>query len=69
MNQENLIEIANMRMPFGKYKGRRIIEVPEEYLIWFRKKGFPPGKLGMLLEITLEIKIEGLDDLIKPLIK
>jgi uncharacterized protein len=69
MQQEYLIEIANMRMPFGKYKGRRIIELPEEYLLWFKNKGFPHGKLGLLLEMTLEIKIEGLEGLIKPLIK
>lgn len=69
MQQEYLIEIANMRMPFGKYKGRRIIELPEEYLLWFKGKGFPQGKLGLLLEMTLEIKIEGLEGLIKPLIK
>ncbi len=58
-----------MRMPFGKYNGRRIIELPEEYLLWFKNKGFPQGKLGLLLEMTLEIKIEGLEGLIKPLIK
>jgi uncharacterized protein (DUF3820 family) len=69
MRQEYLIEIANMRMPFGKYNGRRIIELPEEYLLWFKNKGFPQGKLGLLLEMTLEIKIEGLEGLIKPLIK
>ena len=69
MQQEYLIEIANFRMPFGKYKGRRIIELPEEYLLWFKGKGFPQGKLGLLLEMTLEIKIEGLEGLIKPLIK
>lgn len=69
MQQEYLTEIANMRMPFGKYKGRRIIELPEEYLLWFKNKGFPQGKLGLLLEMTLEIKIEGLEGLIKPLIK
>ena len=65
--QEALIAIANMRMPFGKYSGRRLIDLPEEYLLWFRKKGFPSGKLGLLLEMTLEIKIEGLEPVIAPL--
>ncbi|KZX85995.1 cytoplasmic protein [Oleiphilus sp. HI0009] len=69
MNQEYLGEIANMRMPFGKYSGRRLIDLPEEYLLWFRKKGFPNGKLGTLLEMTLEIKIEGLEKLLEPLKK
>jgi len=69
MNQEYLVDIANMKMPFGKYSGRALIDLPEEYLLWFRKKGFPHGKLGVLLEMTLEIKIEGLEALIKPLKK
>jgi len=67
MNQDYLIEIANMKMPFGKYSGRRLIDLPEEYLLWFRKKGFPNGKLGQLLEMTLEIKVEGLENLLTPL--
>jgi len=47
MEKEQLVEIANTVMPFGKYKGRRLIDVPEEYLLWFaRKDEFPPGKLG-----------------------
>lgn len=65
--QKHLVEIANTEMPFGKYQGRKLIDVPEEYLLWFRQKGFPPGKLGGLMALTLEIKIEGLDKLIKPL--
>lgn len=62
-----LLDIANMKMPFGKYSGRRLIDLPEEYLLWFRKKGFPNGKLGQLLEMTLEIKIEGLEGIVAPL--
>ncbi|WP_036774703.1 DUF3820 family protein [Photorhabdus australis] len=70
MEKENLIEIANTSMPFGKYKGRALIDLPEEYLLWFSRKGeFPQGKLGALMEITLAIKIEGLDSLVKPLKK
>ncbi|AKP32611.1 DUF3820 family protein [Yersinia aleksiciae] len=68
MEKENLIEIANTRMPFGKYQGRVLIDLPEEYLLWFARKGeFPQGKLGMLMELTLTIKVEGLDSLVIPL--
>lgn len=68
MEKENLIEIANTRMPFGKYQGRVLIDLPEEYLLWFARKGeFPQGKLGMLMELTLTIKVEGLDSLVMPL--
>lgn len=68
MDKQQLIEIANTVMPFGKYKGRVLIDVPEEYLLWFaRKDEFPAGKLGELMQLTLTIKIEGLEGLIKPL--
>ncbi|WP_437609949.1 DUF3820 family protein [Erwinia sp. V71] len=68
MEKENLIEIANTVMPFGKYKGRVLIELPEEYLLWFaRKDEFPAGHLGELMAMTLAIKIEGLEGLVKPL--
>ena len=65
--KEDLVTIANMAMPFGKYKGRPLIDLPEEYLLWFEKKGFPAGKLGMLMQLTLEIKVNGQDDIIQPL--
>ncbi|THD33440.1 DUF3820 family protein [Pantoea sp. R102] len=68
MDKQQLVEIANTAMPFGKYKGRMLIDVPEEYLLWFaRKNEFPAGKLGELMQLTLAIKIEGLQDLVKPL--
>ena len=55
MEKEQLIEIANTIMPFGKYKGRRLIDLPEEYLLWFaRKDEFPAGKLGELMQITAD---------------
>ena len=61
MEKEQLVEIANTEMPFGKYKGRRLIDLPEEYLLWFaRKDEFPAGRLGELMAITLLIKTEGL---------
>lgn len=59
--------MANTQMPFGKYAGRVLIDLPEEYLLWFAKKEFPKGRLGGLMELTLAIKIEGLDSIVKPL--
>ena len=61
---ESLLELKTMKMPFGKYEGRSIISLPEPYLLWFRQKGFPNGKLGQMMALALEIKINGLDDLI-----
>ncbi|MGM3160927.1 DUF3820 family protein [Dickeya undicola] len=68
MEKADLLAIANTPMPFGKYKGRMLIDLPEEYLLWFaRKSEFPAGRLGELMQITLAIKIEGLQGLVKPL--
>ncbi|XTZ39501.1 DUF3820 family protein [Salmonella enterica] len=68
MEKEQLVEIANTLMPFGKYQGRRLIDLPEEYLLWFaRKDQFPAGRLGELMQITLLIKTEGLSHLVQPL--
>ncbi|MEH2922491.1 DUF3820 family protein [Samsonia erythrinae] len=68
MEKEDLIEIAAVQMPFGKYKGRVLIDLPEEYLLWFSRKGeFPKGRLGELMQLTLAIKIEGLQGLVTPL--
>lgn len=66
-DKQILVKIANTAMPFGKYKGRMLIDLPEEYLIWFYKQGLPDNQLGQLLETTLALKIEGLDALVKPL--
>lgn len=56
-----------MPMPFGKYAGKVIIDLPEEYLLWFSKKGFPSGELGLLLALALEIKINGQEAILDPL--
>lgn len=63
-NKGQLIELAHYRMPFGKYKGFYLINLPEAYLLWFQNKGFPDGKLGTLLKQILEIKINGLEPII-----
>ena len=61
--------IVAMKMPFGKYKGRHLCDLPVEYLEWFSRKGFPPGKIGMLLSTVYEIKLNGLEYLLAPLKK
>ena len=67
MNPEILKELTTTKMPFGKYKGWLISSLPEAYLVWFQAKGFPPGKLGMLLATMYEIKLNGLEYLLQPL--
>ena len=69
MERHELIELANAKMHYGKYAGRYLIHLPEPYLVWYRQKGFPNGKLGRQLALTLEIKINGLEHLIYPLIE
>jgi hypothetical protein len=62
-----LLKIAKTRMPFGKYKGCLLIDLPEPYVIWFAKKGFPKGELGRMLNILYEVKLNGLEYLFNPL--
>lgn len=64
-----LLLLVQWKMPFGKYKGRFLCDLPEFYLVWFKQKGFPPGKLGELLALLLEIKMNGLEYLLIPLKK
>jgi uncharacterized protein len=66
-NFDDLIKIANMKMPFGKYKGWALIDLPEPYVVWFSKEGFPEGELGRLLSQLYEIKANGLEYLFTPL--
>ncbi len=66
-DKESLIELSKMKMPFGKYKDRLLIDLPEPYLVWFSRKGFPKGKLGIMLQEVYEIKLNGLEYLFKPL--
>lgn len=67
LNPRILEELVKMPMPFGKYKGRLICDLPVHYLEWFARKGFPQGKLGMMLSTMLVIKSNGLDYLLRPL--
>ena len=62
-----LIQLVQMKMPFGKFKDRILCDLPVSYLEWFHQKGFPKGKLGILLETLYEIKINGLEGLLEPL--
>lgn len=64
-----LITLVEMKMPYGKYKDTLLCNLPVSYLEWFARKGFPDGKLGVLLETMYEIKINGLEELLKPLKK
>lgn len=68
LNPEILLDLVKVKMPFGKYQGRILADLPVSYLEWFlRKGGFPPGKLGMQLATLYEIKSNGLDYLLTPL--
>jgi len=66
MEKEDLVAIATTPMPFGKYQGRMLLDLPEEYLLWFaRKEAFPEGKLGQLMQLTLAIRMEELEGLVR----
>lgn len=69
LNPELLLQLVQMKMPFGKYKDVLLCDLPVSYLEWFARKGFPKGKMGMLLQTVYEIKLNGLSDLLRPLKK
>lgn len=62
-----LLKLAKAKMPFGKYAGSLLVDLPEPYIIWFSRKGFPQGELGDMLRTVYEIKINGLEYLFQPL--
>ncbi len=66
-NKEILLDLVRVKMPFGKYKGTLLCNIPVHYLEWFKRKGFPPGKLGIQLDTIYEIKLNGLEKLLDPL--
>ena len=67
MEAEDLQKLVTVRMPYGKYQGRLIADLPGAYLAWFARKGLPPGQLGRLLALALEIDHNGLSGLLEPL--
>ena len=67
INHAQLLELASMKIPFGKYAGQLLIDLPEPYVIWLAQKGFPKGRLGIMLAIVYEIKVNGLEYLFKPI--
>ena len=64
---EYLKLLVSTAMPFGKYKGRKVADLPEPYLLWFQREGFPAGRLGELMALALELKTNGLESLLSPL--
>lgn len=62
-----LIKLANTKMPYGKYKGKYLIDLPEHYIVWYNQKGFPNGTFGDQLRLIYEIKLNGLEDLVRKL--
>jgi len=64
-DKKQLLEVLETKMPFGKYKDRFLIDLPEYYIVWFKQKGFPAGKLGELLGLVYEIKLNGLEAMVK----
>ena len=67
MKQNQLVLLATMKMPFGKYKDTLLIDLPEPYVVWYHSKGLPEGQLGELLGLLYEIKVNGLEDLVRKL--
>lgn len=67
MKPEDLKLLVSREMPFGKYKGRLIADLPGHYLNWFAREGFPKGEIGQLLALMQEIDHNGLSSLLDPL--
>lgn len=67
--RKSFLELAQTKMPFGKYKDRLLVDLPEYYLVWYKNKGFPKGKLGSQLQLIYEIKLNGLEYLIRDILK
>jgi hypothetical protein len=60
-DKEAFIALVTTKMPFGKYKGLRLVDLPEPYIVWLSQKGFQKGKLGEMLQAVYEIKLNGLE--------
>ena len=63
--KEFLIRLAHTKMPFGKYEGYYLIDLPEHYVVWYNNKGFPKGQLGQMLQLVYELKLNGLENIIR----
>lgn len=68
-DHDELRAIVNQEMPFGRFKGRKLIDLPEPYVVWFKNEGFPRGKLGERLAVMYEIKLNGLEAILRPLVE
>jgi uncharacterized protein (DUF3820 family) len=64
---QQLLKLARWRMPFGKYKGTILVDLPEPYVVWFHQKGYPEGEIGELLQLLYEVKANGLEYLFQEL--
>lgn len=69
LDKQALLDAINQTMPFGKYAGRKLLHLPEPYLVWFNNKGFPEGKLGQQLALIHEVKVNGLETMLAPLLR
>ena len=67
LEQADLVKLVTTSMPYGKYQGRMLADLPGHYLNWFAREGFPKGELGRLIALMQEIDHNGLSDLLKPL--
>lgn len=65
LNQQFLLDTANTKMPFGKYKGTYLVDIPEYYIVWYKNKGFPKGKLGEMMGLVYELKLNGLETILQ----
>lgn len=63
--KEFLIQLAHTKMPYGKYKNKYLIDLPEYYVVWYHNKGFPKGKLGLMLQSVYELKLNGLEAIVR----
>ena len=69
MDPTILLDLVTTEMPYGKYKGVILCNLPEHYVVWYHENGFPDGRLGMLLSTLYEIKVYGLEYLLNPIKK
>ena len=68
-DKQFLLDLAKTKMPYGKYKGTFLIDLPEHYIVWYHAKGFPKGKIGQMLGLVYELKLNGLEYLVKEIQK